>query len=72
MDPIETRLQELIQHAAPWYSKPQLRKLYLIMIPAGLLPAMALGFDASMMNGLQAVPEWDKCKISKIQILCAY
>jgi hypothetical protein len=29
-----------------------------------LCAAITLGFDASMMSGLQAVPSWDECRSS--------
>ncbi|KAF2842440.1 general substrate transporter [Patellaria atrata CBS 101060] len=44
----------------PWYRKPNLRLLYLILIPCALGVEMTSGYDSSMMNGLQAVPAWDK------------
>ncbi|KAL8289545.1 hypothetical protein RB597_001252 [Gaeumannomyces tritici] len=42
----------------PWYKKPRLRFLYLIMIPTCLGVEWTSGFDSSMMNSLQAVPAW--------------
>ncbi|KAF2462830.1 general substrate transporter [Lindgomyces ingoldianus] len=44
----------------PWYRKPNLRLLYLILVPCALGVEMTSGYDSSMMNGLQAVPAWDK------------
>ncbi|KAF2183492.1 general substrate transporter [Zopfia rhizophila CBS 207.26] len=43
-----------------WYQKPNLRMLYLILVPCALGVEMTSGYDSSMMNGLQAVPAWDK------------
>ncbi|KAF5388328.1 hypothetical protein D9615_000809 [Tricholomella constricta] len=57
-DPIVTRLAE--QDDTPWYRKPNLRLLYLLMFPTCLGVEMTSGFDSSMMNGLQAVDSWDK------------
>ncbi|PPQ96346.1 hypothetical protein CVT26_005030 [Gymnopilus dilepis] len=44
----------------PWYRKPNLRVLYLILFPTCIGVEMTSGFDSSMMNGLQAVNSWDK------------
>ncbi|OHW96518.1 MFS sugar transporter [Colletotrichum incanum] len=41
-----------------WYKKPNLRFLYLILIPTGLGVEWTSGFDSSMMNSLQAVESW--------------
>lgn len=43
----------------PWYKKPNLRLLYLLMFPTCLGVEMTSGFDSSMINGLQAVNSWD-------------
>ncbi|KAI0329657.1 hexose transporter [Cubamyces sp. BRFM 1775] len=43
----------------PWYKKPNLRMLYILMFPTCIGIEMTSGFDSSMMNGLQAVPSWD-------------
>ncbi|KAJ3574673.1 hypothetical protein NP233_g1591 [Leucocoprinus birnbaumii] len=47
-----------MQDKTPWYRKPNLRLLYLIFLPTCLGVEMTSGFDASMMNGLQAVDSW--------------
>ncbi|KAG5730071.1 Lactose permease, partial [Termitomyces sp. T112] len=52
-----TRLAELDK--TPWYKKPNLRLLYLLMFPTCIGVEMTSGFDSSMMNGLQAVDSWD-------------
>ncbi|KAF8887256.1 hexose transporter [Gymnopilus junonius] len=39
----------------PWYRKPNLRLLYLILFPTCIGVEMTSGFDSSMMNGLQAL-----------------
>ncbi|KAI0850836.1 MFS general substrate transporter [Daldinia vernicosa] len=41
-----------------WYQKPNLRALYLILIPAAMGVEWTSGFDSSMMNSLQAVEAW--------------
>ncbi|KAG9317748.1 hexose transporter [Chiua virens] len=54
--PIVSQLAE--QDKVPWYCKPNLRLLYLLMLPTCIGVEMTSGFDASMVNGLQAVPSW--------------
>lgn len=44
-----------------WYHKPNLRFLYLILVPCGLGVEWTSGFDSSMMNSLQAVASWAAC-----------
>ncbi|KAL1606713.1 hypothetical protein SLS60_004120 [Paraconiothyrium brasiliense] len=41
----------------PWYKKPHLLYLNYLSVSMGLLAA-ATGYDGSMMNGLQALPQW--------------
>lgn len=59
---IDERIQELARESPPFYKNRNLFKLYLWIIPGCLFPAITLGFDAAMMNGLQAVPNWDTCE----------
>ncbi|THV03382.1 general substrate transporter [Dendrothele bispora CBS 962.96] len=47
-----------LQDRVPWYRKPNLRTLYMILVPTCIGVEMTSGFDASMMNGLQAVDSW--------------
>lgn len=47
-----------------WYHKPNLRLLYLILVPCGLGVEWTSGFDSSMMNSLQAVASWVECRLS--------
>ncbi|KDR84409.1 hypothetical protein GALMADRAFT_1340873 [Galerina marginata CBS 339.88] len=54
---IVTQLAQL--DTTPWYRKPNLRLLYLILFPTCIGVEMTSGFDSSMMNGLQAVTSWD-------------
>ncbi|KAG7097495.1 hypothetical protein E1B28_004837 [Marasmius oreades] len=56
-DVIVTRLAA--QDLTPWYRKPNLRMLYLILIPTCIGVEMTSGFDSSMMNGLQTVKSFD-------------
>lgn len=41
-----------------WYQKPNLRALYLLLIPCAMGVEWTSGFDSSMMNSLQAVKSW--------------
>lgn len=44
----------------PWYRKPNLRRLYLFLVPCCLAVEATGGFDASMMNGLQSLKYWQE------------
>lgn len=46
----------------PWYRKPNLRRLYMFLVPAALGCEMTSGYDGSILNGLQAVGPWLRCK----------
>jgi len=41
-----------------WWNKPNLRRLYLLLVPCCLCIESTSGFDSSMMNGLQALTYW--------------
>ncbi|GAB1319303.1 Major myo-inositol transporter iolT [Madurella fahalii] len=56
VDPRLTRIAQA-DHK-PWYKKPNLRFLYLILVPTGLGVEWTSGFDSSMLNSLQAVKSW--------------
>ena len=47
----------------PWYHQPELRKLYLLM-PFLFLGSTTLGYDGSLLNGLQTMPAWKECKFA--------
>lgn len=47
-----------------WYKKPNLRFLYLCLVPAAMGVEMTTGYDGSVLNGLQAVASWQTCKFS--------
>ncbi|KAJ1324343.1 hypothetical protein MN608_10404 [Microdochium nivale] len=59
LEETDTVLQRLSNEAPPFYKSRNLIMLYALLIPGGLMPAITLGFDGAMMNGLQAVPTWD-------------
>ncbi|KPM43125.1 hypothetical protein AK830_g3417 [Neonectria ditissima] len=50
----------LLEDTTPWYKKPNLLKLYLILVPAALGVEMTTGYDGSVLNGLQAVDLWNE------------
>ncbi|KAL4877629.1 MFS transporter [Aspergillus karnatakaensis] len=50
----------LAEDLTPWYKKPNLLKLYLLLIPAALGVEMTTGYDGSVLNGLQAVDRWNE------------
>lgn len=59
---VDTLLSELVaQDHIPWYKKPNLRKLYMLFIGSVLCIETTSGYDASVVNGLQAVPKWIEC-----------
>ena len=41
-----------------WWNKPNLRTLYLLLVPFCLFIESTSGFDSSMMNGMQALSYW--------------
>lgn len=60
-DPRLSRIAET--DTKKWYQKPNLRFLYLILVPCGLGVEWTSGFDSSMMNSLQAVQSWVDCTL---------
>ena len=44
-----------------WYKEPGMRSLY-IWLSLAVLTSATNGYDSSMMNGLQAVKEWQECQ----------
>ncbi|EDU40873.1 lactose permease [Pyrenophora tritici-repentis Pt-1C-BFP] len=43
-----------------WWNKPNLRRLYLLLVPFCLFIESTSGFDSSMMNGMQALNYWQE------------
>lgn len=52
------------QDTRPWWQKPNLRYLYLMMFPSCMGVEYTSGFDSSMMNGIQTIEPWETCKFS--------
>jgi hypothetical protein len=44
-----------------WYKEPGMRGLYIALMFA-VLTSATNGYDGSMMNGLQALDQWEKCE----------
>ncbi|KAH7135658.1 hexose transporter-like protein, partial [Dendryphion nanum] len=52
-------IEKLIQNDhVRWWNKPNLRQLYLLLVPFCLFIESTSGFDSSMMNGMQALDYW--------------
>lgn len=60
-DPILTRMVE--EDKVKWYRKPNLRLLYLLLYPTCMGIEITSGFDSQMINGLQLITAWLKCKL---------
>lgn len=45
-----------------FYKNKNLFRLYVLMIPGTLIVSATMGYDGSMMNGIQAVERWNICK----------
>lgn len=65
VEDVDSRLRYLINECTPWHllKNHNLMTLYLILLPAALIPSAIIGYDASMFNGLQAVDAWDECML---------
>ncbi|KAL2830919.1 putative MFS sugar transporter [Aspergillus cavernicola] len=60
-DVTEPILQTLIANdRTPWYKKPNLRYLYLILFPACMGIEITSGFDSQIINTVQIVYTWNK------------
>ena len=53
-----------VDNEKPFYKNKNLFRLYLLMIPGTLIVSATMGYDGSMMNGIQAVERWNICKLS--------
>ncbi|KAF2494800.1 general substrate transporter [Lophium mytilinum] len=57
-DPILTRV--VAEDKVSWYKKPNLRILYLLLLPTCIGIEMTSGFDSQMINTVQIVPSWQE------------
>lgn len=55
-DPLVSRLAA--EDTVGWYAKPNLRSLYMLLVPAAIGIEITSGFDSQMINSLQIVPTW--------------
>lgn len=60
-DPIVTRMVE--EDKTPWYKKPNLRLLYLLLFPTCMGVEMTSGFDSQIINAVQLVEPWQVCEL---------
>jgi hypothetical protein len=56
------------ENPAPWYKQTELRKLY-ICLGFLFLASSTLGYDGSLLNGLQTMNTWQMCKFSSLNAL---
>ncbi|EEY17185.1 conserved hypothetical protein [Verticillium alfalfae VaMs.102] len=61
IETIDQQLTRLAKETPPFYKSHSLLILYMLIIPGCLMPAVTLGFNTAIINGLQAVPAWDEC-----------
>lgn len=61
-DPVISRLAK--EDPIPWYKKPNLRFLYFMLFPTCMGIELTSGFDSQMINALQILNSWIKCKIA--------
>ncbi|KAL1894771.1 hypothetical protein Sste5346_005747 [Sporothrix stenoceras] len=47
-----------MEDPVPWYRKPNLRSLYLLLFPCVIGIEMTSGFDSQIINAVQIVPAW--------------
>jgi hypothetical protein len=58
-DPVLTRIVE--EDKVPWYKKPNLRYLYLLLFPTCMGIEMTSGFDSQIINAVQLIDPWTAC-----------
>ena len=47
-----------MEDPVPWYKKPNLRSLYILLFPCVIGIEMTSGFDSQIINAVQIVPQW--------------
>jgi len=60
-DPILTDI--VSRDNVSWIRKPNLRKLYFLLVPACIGIEITSGFDSQLINALQIVPSWVDCTV---------
>lgn len=61
----------LADDRTPWYKKPNLRRLYFILFPACMGIEITSGFDSQIINTVQIVYTWNKCRSSRYKMSSA-
>jgi hypothetical protein len=64
MQAVEDKAVLSVDGEKPFYKNKNLLRLYLQMIPGTLIVSATMGYDGSMMNGIQAVDRWNICEWS--------
>lgn len=49
----------------PFWKQTELRKLYLMMVFL-FMGSTTLGYDSSLLNGLQTMDSWQECKANQL------
>lgn len=52
----------LAEDRTPWFKKPHLRRLYMILFAACMGIEITSGFDSQIINTVQIVYTWNKCR----------
>ncbi|KAL2152746.1 hypothetical protein VTH82DRAFT_5931 [Thermothelomyces myriococcoides] len=47
-----------MEDPVPWYKKPNLRRMYLLLFPCVIGIEMTSGFDSQIINSAQLLPAW--------------
>ena len=66
-DPIITQLAN--EDKIPFWKKPNLLYLYLMLFPTCMGIELTSGFDSQMINALQLLESWNECESSRPQVL---
>jgi hypothetical protein len=53
-----------MEDPVPWWKKPNLRSMYLLLFPCVIGIEMTSGFDSQIINSAQLLPAWKSCKSS--------
>ena len=65
---LDSARELVLKPDVPWYQQTELRKLYVLM-PFLFLGSTTLGYDGSVLNGLQTMNTWQDCKKTSLKAL---
>lgn len=65
----DSHLQPPEASTLPWFKQTELRKLYFMMVFL-FLGSTTLGYDGSLLNGLQTMQSWQTCKLNFMVVAC--